>query len=67
MRRTLRNEYEVVIKHVAAPDAEQRLSSAFSLVLGAADLSSEDLSDVSAKNGRKDEEPAIEKTVKEQE
>lgn len=66
MRRTSRNEYEVVIKHAAAPNAEQRTSAAFVLIFGAADLSPEAVDNVGTTHERKDEKPAIEKTIKKQ-
>jgi hypothetical protein len=53
----------VTVIGVQSPDAEQRISSAFSLIFGAADLSPEGISNVAPVHERKDERPAIEKTI----
>ncbi len=57
----------VTIIGIQSPDAEQRISAAFGLIFGSRDLVPKDASDMSVIRGRKNEKPAIEKTVKKQE
>jgi hypothetical protein len=66
MRRQENKKYKVFIQHASVPDAEQRISSAFSLIFGTLDLSPEGISNITPTRGKKDEKPAIEKTIYEQ-